>query len=68
MSKRLFNKLEKEFCLHPSTLSTFRSHSGTFSRHLTFCENDRSKLKRIGERPSNRTMTIHDFIFHSNCP
>jgi hypothetical protein len=68
MTKGLFSKLEKEFCLHPATLTTFRSHSGTFSRHLTFCEKDRSKLKRIGERASNRTTSIQDSTFHSNCP
>lgn len=47
ISRSIFEEVEQAFHLHPATLPTFESHAGTFSRYLTFCNDDRTKLKRI---------------------
>jgi hypothetical protein len=62
MSVDIFEKMETEFRLHPSTLSIFESHAGTFSRYLTFCETDRTKLKRLGKLPSRDATIVNDSI------
>jgi len=62
MSVDIFEMMETEFHLHPSTLSIFESHAGTFSRHLTFCKTDRTKLKRLGKLPSRDATIVNDSI------
>lgn len=49
ITREMFEEVEKEFHLHPATLSAFERHAGTFSKFLTFDKTDRTKLKRVGK-------------------
>ena len=47
MSRSIFEEAERIFHLHPVTLPSFESHTGTFSRYLTFDKAHPTRLKRI---------------------
>lgn len=59
ISRSIFEEVEQAFHLHPATLPTFESHAGTFSRYLTFCNADRTKLKRIGKLFFHNMLIAH---------
>lgn len=68
ISRLFFEEVEQAFHLHPATLPTFKSHAGTFSRYLTFCDANPTKLKRIGKPLFHYMIVAYDWILNSIHP
>lgn len=68
VSKESFDRISDAFNLHPSTISTFELHSGTFARFIQYDKSDTSTVKSISlilNAPRNWEVAIYGLsLYH----